>query len=212
MKKLIAIFISLIIIFSLVACSNQTVPTTENNVNVSDPDFSEVVQAFRNGNTSEYDDFWMDEGYLYQISTPIGSIHSFGFDLAGITVFRDNYCEVVFDRETGTIYYYTKGLVRPISVPDADFCGVNRSLQSIVCRIGSDIYLISFESLDKKLIATNVSQVIDCEYSFSSQIDSGYAVTAPLFLMNDGSLQCYIYNELKSPLHEGGYVEIRPLY
>ena len=212
MKKIVCIIISLIIVFAFSACTSNkpdSVSTT-NTVDVSEPSFTEVILALRND--EKINDYYVIDGYVYQGSIPIGSIHTFGIDLMGNTVFRNDYFEVVFDNDTDTICLYSNGIVKSLHLPDADYCGVSQNSNSIICRCKNNVYAIDCNNLKSELIATNVSQVITCQYPIDSEIDTALAVYCPLFLMNDGSLKAFIYDELKTPLYEGGYIQLRPHY
>lgn len=147
---------------------------------------------------------------------PYGCLHSEGLtDIKPI--YRSDGIEVVFDEETKELTYYSFGKVEfKTDLPkNTEFCGVNK-YHGTIYRAGNKVYLINHVDYkyEAKLLVTGVAEVIMAEYPYDHAFDSGITEYHPLFKMEDGTLKVYnMYTEELTPIeHEGGYVEVRPIY
>lgn len=214
-KLLVSIILSILIVVSFSACTD-THATQDPVSSQSTPVVSEIEEEIDFNNIfkqlradKEIDGWQVKDGYVYGInySTPIGSIHTHGADVNGTTIYRDGYCEFVYDSSKSIIYKYSLGQVKSKQLPyDTSFTFISNG--EVYYRVGSEIYWISTDLQEGPYkVVDGVKSIISPDFMINYDYEMGTEVRCPLFLMDDDRIKIWYCEELQD-IDEGGFTRI----
>lgn len=120
------------------------------------------------------------------------TLHSAGAEVAGECIMNSPDAQLYYDSTTGIIQYWEFGeKTQEFNLPIGSlYCG-HSYWEGYIFRHNTDVYSVldtnGENTIEPHVIAHNVKMVIDTDYSLTSDCFS-----QPLFLMNDGSIKCYV--------------------
>jgi len=183
--------------------STNPIPAVESVVSETQISTEEAVKLFEQDSYANVEGYELDNnGYLSKENEgSLGNIHTLGLN-TGITtppVFYSR--EAIVYWENDKLTHFSFGKQKGMLFEGYTFCGFS-DMNGFVLRKDDKVYLVSLDLNKTTQIASDVKFVLDCDYAFNSD-----AWAQPLFIMNDGSIKCYVSweDELMSPSYEGGY-------